>query len=427
MTDIIIVGAGWAGCAAAVAAAKQGTRVRLLERTDMILGTGLAGGILRNNGRLTAALELEAMGGADLFAALEPTLRHRNISFPGHDHADLYDIALAPGAVLDCLKRWGVTLRTQTRITGISMSADKTSIESVTDSHGNTYAADAFLDATGTAGPTANCARYGNGCSMCILRCPSFGGRVSLAALAGVRELEARRPDGTHGAMSGSCKLMKESLAPDLVRRLNETGVAVIPLPPGLREDHLSLKACQQYALPEFAENLVLLDSGHAKMMAPFFPLDKLRRIPGLENARYEDPYAGGKGNSVRFLAMCPRGGDLKVNGPDNLYCAGEKAGPLVGHTEAMVTGTLAGYNCAAAISGKPPLILPRSLASGEAIAWTGEEMRTPDGLSRKYTFSGGCLFERMKSLGLYRTSAGEIRGEVRALGLEDVFSEPAG
>ena len=162
-------------------------------------------------------------------------------------------------------------------------------------------------------------------------------------------------------------------------------------------------------------------------MMAPFCPLDKLRRIPGLENARYEDPYAGGKGNSVRFLAMCPRGGDLKVNGPDNLYCAGEKAGPLVAHTEAMVTGTLAGYNCAAAISGKPPLILPRSLASGEAIAWTGEEMRTPDGLSRKYTFSGGCLFERMKSLGLYRTSAGEIRDEVRALGLEDVFSEPAG
>lgn len=142
---------------------------------------------------------------------------------------------------------------------------------------------------------------------------------------------------------------MKDSLAPDLVRQLNETGAAVIPLPPGLQEDHLSLKACQQYALPEFAENLVLLDSGHAKMMAPFFPLDKLRRIPGLENARYEDPYAGGNGNSVRFLAMCPRGDDLKVNGLSNLYCAGEKAGPLVGHTEAMVTGALAGYNCAAA------------------------------------------------------------------------------
>ena len=78
------------------------------------MAPGWSEGILRNNGRLTAALELEAMGGADLLNALEPALRHRNISFPGHDHADLYDIALAPGAVLDCLKRWGVTLRTQT-------------------------------------------------------------------------------------------------------------------------------------------------------------------------------------------------------------------------------------------------------------------------------------------------------------------------
>ena len=38
---IVVIGGGWAGCAAAVAAAKQGARVRLLERTDMILGTGL--------------------------------------------------------------------------------------------------------------------------------------------------------------------------------------------------------------------------------------------------------------------------------------------------------------------------------------------------------------------------------------------------
>ena len=423
MTNIVIVGAGWAGCAAAVAAAKQGARVTLLERTDMILGTGLAGGILRNNGRLMASLELEALGGGDLLEALNPVLRHRSISFPGHDHADLYDIARAPGAVLACLRDCGVTLRTQVRITKAAMSRDHTAIEALADSQGTVWPGDAFIDTTGSAGPTANCARWGNGCAMCVLRCPSFGGRVSLAALAGVRELAAGRPDGGAGAMSGSCKLMKGSLAPELVRRLDETGVAVIPLPPKLREDHLALKACQQYALPEFAENLILLDTGHAKMMAPFFPLDKLHMIPGLENARYEDPYAGGRGNSVRFLAMCPRSDDLKVSGLDNLYCAGEKAGPLVGHTEAMVTGTLAGYNCAAALAGKPALILPRSLASGEAVAWTGEEMSAQSSLSRKYTFSGGCLFDRMKGLGLYLTSAGDVRQRVRALGLEGIVS----
>ena len=49
--DIIVVGGGWAGCAAAYQAAKAGAHVSLFERTDMLLGTGLAGGIFRNNGR----------------------------------------------------------------------------------------------------------------------------------------------------------------------------------------------------------------------------------------------------------------------------------------------------------------------------------------------------------------------------------------
>ena len=36
---IVVIGGGWAGCAAAVAAAKQGLEVTLLERTDALLGT----------------------------------------------------------------------------------------------------------------------------------------------------------------------------------------------------------------------------------------------------------------------------------------------------------------------------------------------------------------------------------------------------
>ena len=42
---------------------------------------------------------------------------------------------------------------------------------------------DVFIDTTGTAGPPANCNKYGNGCAMCVLRCHSYGGRVSLAAM----------------------------------------------------------------------------------------------------------------------------------------------------------------------------------------------------------------------------------------------------
>ena len=53
--NIVVVGGGWSGCAAALSAHKQGAEVLLIERTDMLLGTGLVGGIMRNNGRFTAA------------------------------------------------------------------------------------------------------------------------------------------------------------------------------------------------------------------------------------------------------------------------------------------------------------------------------------------------------------------------------------
>ncbi|RPJ69404.1 MAG: FAD-dependent oxidoreductase, partial [Desulfobacteraceae bacterium] len=59
---VIVVGGGWAGCGASLAARNQGAEVTLLERTDMLLGTGLVGGIMRNNGRFTAAEEMIAMG-----------------------------------------------------------------------------------------------------------------------------------------------------------------------------------------------------------------------------------------------------------------------------------------------------------------------------------------------------------------------------
>ena len=38
--DVIVVGGGWAGCAAALEAAKSGKTVALFERTDMLIGTG---------------------------------------------------------------------------------------------------------------------------------------------------------------------------------------------------------------------------------------------------------------------------------------------------------------------------------------------------------------------------------------------------
>ncbi len=83
MTKIVVVGGGWAGCAAAISAKVAGAEeVIVLERTDCLLGTGLVGGIFRNNGRFTAAEEAIAMGGGDLFHLMDQVARHVNIEFP---------------------------------------------------------------------------------------------------------------------------------------------------------------------------------------------------------------------------------------------------------------------------------------------------------------------------------------------------------
>ncbi len=420
MTEIVIVGGGWAGCAAAVSAVKAGASVTLLERTDMLLGTGLVGGIMRNNGRFTATEEMIAMGGGDLFEICDRTARHRNITFPGHQHATLYDIAKTPAEITEYLKELGIKIIYEARVIEIRMEGRK--LKSVKDQMGREFIGDTFIDATGTAGPMNNCAKYGNGCAMCILRCPTFGGRVSLTGLAGVEEVVGRKANGTIGAMSGSCKLYKESLSREIQEELNTKGVAIIQVPEEVKEDHLGVKACQQYALDAFRDNVILLDTGHAKLMTPFYTLDLLRKIPGFENARYEDPYSGGKGNSMRYFAMAPRDNCLKVQSVDNLFCAGEKAGLLVGHTEAMVTGTLAGHNSVKHTLGMELLSLPTELAAGDAISYVKEAMQTEEGLGLKYTFSGSVYFERMKMRKLYTINAGEIRDKVEALGLTGVF-----
>ena len=80
---VVVVGGGWAGCGAAYCAAKNGAEVVLLERADSLLGTGLVGGIMRNNGRFTATEEMIAMGGGDLFKVIDSTCNHVNVEFPG--------------------------------------------------------------------------------------------------------------------------------------------------------------------------------------------------------------------------------------------------------------------------------------------------------------------------------------------------------
>lgn len=424
MAKVVVVGGGWSGCAAAIAARKAGAEVILLERTDSLLGTGLVGGIMRNNGRFTAAEEIIALGCGDMILLTDKAARHRDVRFPGHEHATLYDIGKIEPMVRHYLQDAGVDIRFERRIS--AAATEDGTVKACSVSASETVEGDAFVDCTGTAGPQVNCTKFGNGCCMCVLRCPSFGGRLSLTGLCGIPEMVGYSAAGRPGSMSGSCKLHKGSLHRSIVERLDAEGVCVIPIPEELGKKDVSFKACQQYALDEYRENIVLLDTGHAKLMASYFPLELLRRIPGLESARFEDPYAGGKGNSIRYMAIAPRDNTLKVQGMRNLFCGGEKAGTLVGHTEAIVTGALAGFNAAQVALGEKPVELPRSLAVGDIIAKSNEDIRAREGLARKYTFSGSFYFQRMKDAGLYSSNPDQIHERVRKLGLEGFLDNGA-
>jgi len=425
MPGVVIIGGGWSGCAAALTAVKAGAEeVTLLERTDMLLGTGLVGGIMRNNGRFTATEENIALGAGELFRTADDCARHKNIEFPGHQHATLYDVVKIEPAVRRVLERYGVKYRMIARVKDVEMDGSR--IRAVVTDGGEKVYGDVFVETTGSCGPQGNCARYGNGCAMCMFRCPSFGPRVGIAGKAGAEEWNGQKADGSTGAMSGSCKLNKDSLSREIVNRLEEEGVAVIPVPRELQkgEAALAAKCCQQYALPEFNDNIVLLDTGHAKLMSSYYPLANLRRVPGFENARYEDPAAGGLGNSMRFFNLARRDNALKVEKVDNLFCGGEKAGLMVGHTEAIVTGSLAGHNAVRWAAGRGLLELPPALAIGDLIAHTNEQVRTAEGIRRKYTFSGANYFARMRELGLYSTNPAAIRQRVAGVGLEGIYEE---
>lgn len=421
---VVIIGGGWAGCAAAISARKAGAEVHIYERTDLLLGLGNVGGIMRNNGRFTAAEELIEMGAGDLINITDALSRHKNISFPGHKHAWLYDVNEIEPAVKKHLEELGINIHLIARVTDVSMENRK--IKGIFIENEEFVEGDVFIETTGSTGPMGNCLKYGNGCAMCILRCPAFGPRVSLSARAGIEDFQGEREDGSLGAFSGSCKLDKESLSEEVREKLNKDGVMVIDIPPeDVNLEKLKSKVCQQYALKEFAENIILLDTGSAKLMTTYYPLEKLRKIKGLEKAKYIDPYAGGKGNSVRYLSMAPRTDDMKIKGIDNMFCAGEKSGLFVGHTEAMCTGALAGHNAVRYHLGIPLLILPSSTAIGDIISYANHKLLTRKGRKNRYTFAGAEYFERMNKLGLYSTDVEEIKNRVKKLNLNDILAQP--
>ena len=116
----------------------------------------------------------------------------------------------------------------------------------------------------------------------------------------------------------------------------------------------------------------------------------------------------------------------MKVKGVNNLFCGGEKGAPLIGHTEAVVTGAIAGYNAVKYIEKEEPLILPDSLAVGLIVSHSHRNFVEQEKYDERYTFSGGDFFTLMKEKSIYETDVNKIRARVAKAGLTEVFKGKA-
>ena len=143
---VVIVGGGWAGCAAAITAKKAGAEVHLFEKTDLLLGLGNVGGIMRNNGRYTASEELIALGSGDLIEITDKCARHKDIEFPGHKHATLYDVNIIEGEVRKYLKNLGINIYTETRVKDVDV--DNKKIRGIILSDDRYIDGDVFIETT---------------------------------------------------------------------------------------------------------------------------------------------------------------------------------------------------------------------------------------------------------------------------------------
>lgn len=157
MATVVVIGGGWSGCAAAIGAKKAGCDVILLERTDLLLGVGNVGGIMRNNGRYTATEECIALGGSELFELTDKFTLHKDMDFPGHEHASIYDVTKIEKNVRDLIKSMNIDLRFISRV--VDVETDGPTIRSVELESGEKIYGDAFIETTGSTGPMGNCTK----------------------------------------------------------------------------------------------------------------------------------------------------------------------------------------------------------------------------------------------------------------------------
>lgn len=417
---VIVIGGGFSGCAAAIAATKAGVQAVLLERTDMLSGAGLRAGRMNFNGKMVVAEESKALGGGEVFEALESIVLHRG-NIIDEEQVYVYDTARVDTTMRKILKAAGVDVRLEQR--AAEVEKENATLMAITTDEGEKYQGDAFVDASGGFGGMSGCMRYGHGCVMCIHRCPIFGDRVSIATKAGVEELMAQRPDGSPGRLSVSVTLYKESLSAELRERLEKEGAFSIPIPEELI-DYSRMNHFRGLRGPREASHINLVDNGiGAKCVGMgYFSLENYRKFPGFENTQIMHPMGGARYNFITQISINLRENSLRAKGVTNIFIAGDKTG-ITGIPEAIGTGILAGHNAARVALGQEPIELPRTTVIGDIIALRGENM-TSEKLGDGYSTGHGPYFERMQSLGLYSPDPAVTHKRIANLGITGLLAQ---
>ncbi len=420
---IVIIGGGPSGFSAAMVAKKVGAEVTVVERTDMLGGLGLVAGVAMPGSAISVFTEEKALGGADLADIFDAIATHKLIVVPGvGEDVTLYNPARLDSRLQKALSKAGVEFMLRKTVVNTEMSNNK--INAVILQDGTRIIGDAFIDATGaTEGPKA-CNEWGRGCVECILRCPTFGPPGGVVEKK-VKTVASLNSYGKPGVTGTSVLISKASLSPIVEKQLNENGYAIIPVPSGVTidEDRMKRAGMPLYFRHDIhKKNIILVDlGGVAKSLAAGGPMyaGSLRSFTGLEDAFIIQPNAGAIGHLVSWTTMAYRDNSLKVDGFENLFCAGHKAGPLVSLLAAIVTGDLAGYNAVKWSMGQDCLELPGTLMVGAFIDYVGQQMRSEEGLKRRY---GTEEIELLKELKVYRKNRDEIIKEVENVGLKGVY-----
>lgn len=399
----------------------------------MLGGCALLGGMVEQKLDCPKT-EIKFMGGEKIFDVMDQCIIHKKIAYPfpkpSGTICDVHDAMKLDPALKKCIIKSEIELMLQTRCVNVVMQENK--IKSVILHKFNSSGeielnVDAVVDATGGAGGMNFCKKYGNGCVSCIMRCPTFGCRVSIAERAGVKELQGLTKYGNVGTLSSAYSLIKDSIAPYIVEEIERDGCGVYPVPKELvnYQRTRSITASGN-ADDGFAENMIVVDNGFAKIMAAGFrPLEELHKIPGFENARYAEPIAGGVGNAIRYMAITPHENTLQAHGVSNLFVAGEKVAAN-GIVEAAILGLIAGHNALCVASNKCDklFIADDDTFIGSYINYLCNHKQTKKDLESRTHMWVGSFFDDAQKSGIYTVDKEKILDRINDKKLKNLLTK---